>query len=61
MEPIIEALAPQLETWIEESRPDLLRDLMDLARIPSVSGPAQGPYPYGEACAAALRMFPAVS
>ncbi len=55
MEPIIEALAPQLETWIEESRPDLLRDLMDLARIPSVSGPAQGPYPYGEACAAALR------
>lgn len=47
--------ADKLEIWIENTREDLVKDLVDLARIPSVSAPQGGVQPYGEACAQALE------
>lgn len=47
--------ADKLETWIADSRQDLVDDLMALARIPSVSAPQGGAQPYGEACALVLE------
>ena len=48
-------VADKLEVWIENTRQDLVKDLIDLARIPSVSAPQGGGKPYGEACAQALE------
>lgn len=55
MEPLLQDLAPKLETWIEDTRQAFLDDLTALARIPSVACQSDGEYPYGEACARALE------
>ena len=54
MEPILQTLAPRLEAWIEQTRPELISDLSELARIPSVAAAAEGPYPCGKACGQVL-------
>jgi succinyl-diaminopimelate desuccinylase len=49
-----EGLARALEAWCAANRDDLAADIKALARIPSVSGEAAGPYPFGDDCARVL-------
>ncbi|MDR3086304.1 MAG: Sapep family Mn(2+)-dependent dipeptidase [Christensenellaceae bacterium] len=39
-----------VRAWLEEKRPQIVRDILRLARIPSISDSGAQPGPYGKAC-----------
>ena len=48
-------LEEKIDRWLGERQKEFLEDLKDLVAIPSVSGQAEGRYPFGEPCAKVLE------
>ena len=48
-------LEEKIDRWLGERQKEFLEDLKDLVAIPSVSGQAEGRYPFGEPCAKDLE------
>ena len=44
----------KIDAWFEAHREELIRDIIRLVRIPSVSDPASGTVPFGAACRRAM-------
>jgi succinyl-diaminopimelate desuccinylase len=40
----------RVHAWLDERRPQIVKDILRLARIPSVSDAGAQPGPYGKAC-----------
>ena len=43
-----------IDTWINKNRENYVTDVISAVNIPSISGRAEGEYPYGRACAKML-------
>ena len=50
---------PKLHTYFEEHRQELLDDIMDMIRIPSVNAPEEKNAPFGVECVQALEAITA--
>ena len=47
-------LYARVDAWFEAHKEELIRDIIRLVRIPSVSDPSSGEAPFGEGCRRAM-------